>query len=609
MNDINFTIVIPVHNGMPYIKDCVQSALNQDYNNYNIIVLENMSDDGTTEFLDSLNHEKIQVIKSARLLSIEENWSRIKDLQMNEYMTILMADDFLHQNYLSSVAKTIKKHPNCNIYRTNINLMDDKSKVFHVSNIKEKISIYDYLEGRLNHTYTETAAGYCIKTSRYKEIGGIDCVHRLMHTDDKLVMEAIGENNYMAVAAEHAVNYRCHTDSESGNPDITASLAGYNYWLNWIYGLKDSKLTNIVTKWLPFHLKQIQRFFSSDVMQEHKKIYDIYKTDINVCLATDENYVKYMTTVMYSALASANENDLLHFYILCNNVSDKNKQTVNRLKDFKKCEINFIDLDIKEFENFPAGGPHISNTTYFRYKIAELLPDVSKIIYLDCDMIVEQSLADLFETDLTDFYIGGVQDVGYYYWKDFNPEFIYRDGFYINAGMLLINMDLWRRDKLFEKLIDFTNKNADQIRIGDQDVINRVCLNKIKKLDFKWNAQDSFYRPKPEVAYNPERNEIIAAAENPAIIHYTNYRKPWNDLGIVRAKDFWDFYLKTPFCDNHDKQVYFSYIRLSDKIDQIIIKNNKRRLKYRIVRCLSHITFGKLRKYLRAQKDKMEKAF
>ena len=604
--DINFTIVIPVHNGMPYIKDCIQSALNQDYNDYNIVILENKSDDGTAEFLDSLSSDKITVFKSKKLLSIEENWARIKDLNLNPYMTILMADDFLHEKYLSSVADMIRKHPNCNIYRTNINLMNEKSEVFHKSNIKEKITIYDYLEGRLNHTYTETAAGYCVKTSRYKEIGGIDCVHRLMHTDDKLFMEAIGENNYMAVSPNHYATYRCHTGSESGSPNIEASLAGYNYWLKWIYNLGDEKLRKIVTKWLPYHLTQIERFFSKDVMNKHKEIYDLYKTDINVCLATDENYVKYMTTVMYSILTSAKENDNLHFYILCNNVSKESKKTVNRIKSAKQCEIKFIDLDIKEFESFPAGGPHISNTTYFRYKIAELLPDVDKIIYLDCDMIVKQSLSELFETDLTGFYIGGVEDVGYYYWKDFNPEFIYKDGFYINAGMLLINMQEWKKQNLFKKLIDFTVKEADKIRIGDQDVINQVCLNKIKKLDYKWNVQDSFYRDKPEVPYNPNKNEIIRAATNPAIIHYTNFRKPWVDFGVARVKDFWDCYVKTPFCSNSEKLAQSAYFILSEKIDKYDKKNVKS-FRYRMARMLSHITFGRLRKYFINRKNEIRK--
>ena len=278
---MKFTIVIPVHNGMPFIKDCIQSALSQDYPDYNVIILENKSDDGTAQYLDTLPSPKIQIVKSDKLLSIEENWSRIKDLSLNEYMTILMADDKLENNYLSLIAEMIKKHPSCNIYRTNIRLINEKSEVFYSSDIKEQITIYDYLEGRLNHTYTETAAGYCFKTARYKEIGGIACQYRLMHTDDKLFMQAIGEQNYMAVSPSYGANYRCHTGSESGSPNPEATVGGYNYWLTWIYNLKDNELRQIVRKYLPYHLTQIAHFFTPEDLQRHKEIYKLYKIDEN----------------------------------------------------------------------------------------------------------------------------------------------------------------------------------------------------------------------------------------------------------------------------------------------------------------------------------------
>ena len=281
MQDIQFTIVIPVHNGMPFIKDCVQSALGQDYPRYNIIILENKSDDGTAEYVRGLQSDKITVCAADKLLSIEENWARIKDLQMHEYMTILMADDKLEKNYLSAVCKLIEKHPSCNIFRTNIRLINEKSEGFFLSDIKEKITVYDYLRGRLAHTYTETAAGYCFKTRRYKEIGGIDCKYRLMHTDDKLFMQAIGENNYMAVSPVHAAAYRCHTGSESGTPNMQASLQGYNYWLTWIYNLGDEKLRRIVRRYLPYHLTQITRFFTPQDLEKHKAIYTLYRIDEN----------------------------------------------------------------------------------------------------------------------------------------------------------------------------------------------------------------------------------------------------------------------------------------------------------------------------------------
>ena len=228
-------------------------------------------------------------------------------------------------------------------------------------------------------------------------------------------------------------------------------------------------------------------------------------------------------------------------------------------------------MDVNEFENFPSGGPHITNTAYFRYKIAELLPNVSKIIYLDCDIIVKQSLSQLFETDLTGFWLGGVEDVGYYYWRNYNPEYIHNDCFYINTGMLLINLDAWREEHLYEKLMDYTVNEVDKIAIGDQDVINIVCKGKIKELDYKWNVQDSFYREKPEREFNPNCKKIIDASLNPAIIHYTYIKKPWNNESMPRALD-WIYY---DCLKNHKLHIYFcikykSYIKILKEFLKII---------------------------------------
>lgn len=272
---------------------------------------------------------------------------------------------------------------------------------------------------------------------------------------------------------------------------------------------------------------------------------------INICLATDENYLKYMATTMVSILASSNRNDNLSFYILCNNISNDSKKYIENLKRFKDFKINFIDMDIKDFADFPAGGPHISNTTYYRYKIADICKDIDKIIYLDCDMIIKSSLQELFDEDISNYLLGGVEDVGYYYWKDKNPDFKCK-GFYINAGMLLINLDAWRKENIGDKLMQYTAEHHNEIIIGDQDVINTVCKNKIKPLKYSYNVQDSFYRTKLEVYENPNRNEIVSASLKPTILHYTNTRKPWDDFTMNRSKDWYYTYLLMTNCDCND---------------------------------------------------------
>ena len=293
---------------------------------------------------------------------------------------------------------------------------------------------------------------------------------------------------------------------------------------------------------------------------------------INICFAADEHYLQYMATAMVSLLKNASTEDELHFYILCNQISDSSKEYIKSLKNFKDFDIDFLDMDIKEFEEFPSGGSHISNTTYFRYKIAELCPNIDKIIYIDCDVIVKTSISELFEVDLTGYWIGGVEDIGYYYWRTVDDSFyIYKTGFYINAGMLLINLDEWRKNDLFHKFIDYTIKNADKIKIGDQDVINQVCIEKIKELDYKWNVQDSFYRAKPERAFNPNCQKIIYASKHPAIIHYTCIKKPWNDYTMPKAFEwvYYDF-IRT---GSYKICLNYCYIKIKDTIIHDILQN------------------------------------
>ena len=80
-----FSIILPVRNGGEYVKECINSILSQTYPNFNLIVLDNNSADGTKEWISELKNEKIIIIPSSKDLTIEENWGRVKDIDKNEF--------------------------------------------------------------------------------------------------------------------------------------------------------------------------------------------------------------------------------------------------------------------------------------------------------------------------------------------------------------------------------------------------------------------------------------------------------------------------------------------------------------------------------------------
>ena len=258
---------------------------------------------------------------------------------------------------------------------------------------------------------------------------------------------------------------------------------------------------------------------------------------INICLASDNNYSKYLAVTMASILKNANIDDELFFYILDGGIEEDSKAKIFELNEIKKCNISFVNPNTSNLEDFALQTNYISVATYYRLQIASLLPkDVDKVIYLDCDILVLKSLKDLFLENIDNYFAGACEDV----W-----EYNLHNMFFINAGVLLINLKLWRQEQIEQKLIDYAIKN----KVNDQIVINYVLTGKIKPLDLKYNLQNSayLYVYTHRLKYANE-SALLKSLDNVYIIHYIGQLKPWKSITFLG-----DRYLKytnlVPFKD------------------------------------------------------------
>jgi len=233
---------------------------------------------------------------------------------------------------------------------------------------------------------------------------------------------------------------------------------------------------------------------------------------INVCLSADNNYAQYAGVVIASILKNSNPDDELSFYILDGGITEENKNKIKSLTSIKDCQISFVQIDESLFEDYKKLTTHsyITLATYYRLKIPQFLNEnIKRIIYLDCDMIVNESLSELYNTDLGDNYIGGVIDIRVKY------KHKWKNKIYVNAGMLLIDVDKIRKDNIEEKFLEYTKNNFDNIKAGDQDIINFTLEGKIKVLDDLWNVQVSSFISRSNFTKHPK------------IIHYVAKKKPW----------------------------------------------------------------------------------
>lgn len=249
---------------------------------------------------------------------------------------------------------------------------------------------------------------------------------------------------------------------------------------------------------------------------------------VNICYATNESFAPYMAVSITSLL----ENNASHSVVVHILHSDLSEATKARLSAFetryKNAKIIFHKIDDSRFEKFGLTIEHITKETYFRYMIAEVLPNIDSVLYLDGDTIVNGDICEVFDVDLTNCYCAGVSDiyiesVGY-------KKTLGIDGLYINAGVILFNLDEMRKTNISEKLFKLTAEN--DYKYQDQDAINVAFNGKIKELDCIYNFKRAHQKAFPEKMHSAK------------IVHYVGPSKPWKKFTLNRLKCLYFKYKK-----------------------------------------------------------------
>lgn len=294
---------------------------------------------------------------------------------------------------------------------------------------------------------------------------------------------------------------------------------------------------------------------------------------IDIFFAVDNTFVWHLSVALASILKNAAHDDDLYFYILTDGLIQDNINKINKLKEIKTCNIEFVTVDNSQFINFLPPSYINSLSTFYRYIIPGVKPELKKVLYLDCDIVVKNSLAELFSTDLGDNYIAGVEDCHPACTAaKLKPFFLLRDP-YLNAGVLLFNCQKMREDNIERRCFELTPKlNTKTYLAGDQDVLNILCAHKKLVLKPKFNLLSAFFNDNIISEYT---NEAIENAKlSPVIIHYSGKAKPWLLTDFPVRANHWEYfrYLRhTPFYDK--KSLY-----------RLIVINKKTRHKWHKVR-------------------------
>jgi lipopolysaccharide biosynthesis glycosyltransferase len=257
----------------------------------------------------------------------------------------------------------------------------------------------------------------------------------------------------------------------------------------------------------------------------------------------DDTYAPHMGAALCSALHNLDKGTSATVFVV-GNLHDRNKKNIRAIINKYHAKVRFIAVDIHAFTDLKLTD-YISPAAYFRLALPELLPqDVSKVLYLDCDLIIKDDLTKLFDIDIADYYFAAVPEAEQKSkYIDRERLGITQDALYFNTGVLLINLEKWRIGGSTRKIMDFIKANPHRIRWWDQDAMNIFFHDSYRAIDSYWNFSKTHVR-QAGIQSGQEKTLPIG------IIHFYGGSgdKPWDYFCVHPLQYEYDRYLKmTPW--------------------------------------------------------------
>jgi lipopolysaccharide biosynthesis glycosyltransferase len=242
-------------------------------------------------------------------------------------------------------------------------------------------------------------------------------------------------------------------------------------------------------------------------------------------------YALPLSVTLRSLIAHASPGRRIDFYIFDGGLSTRDRARLESTVLAGGISLTWLRPDHDRVRDLPAaGGMHSS--TYFRLLLDTALPDsLTKVIWLDADLLVVHDIAELDALDPGRHPVLAAQDMvipyvscplGVFNWRTLGLP---ADQPLFNAGVMVIDLDRWRREQISTQAFDYLRRHASTIALWDQEALNAVLAGRWSALDERWNAIASVAGRRFH-----QRGKAAAAirrSEPAWIHHFAGDWKPW----------------------------------------------------------------------------------
>ena len=303
-----------------------------------------------------------------------------------------------------------------------------------------------------------------------------------------------------------------------------------------------------------------------------------FSNKISVVYSSNNKFAEILGVSLVSLYENNTDFSNIDVYVIDENISEENKEKLQSIStNYNRSPINWIHCpNLNNLLNLNIATDRGSLSQFSRLLIASLLPkDLEKVLYMDCDTIVNQNIQELWDSDLKGKIIGVLEDCfSKYYRKNIGLS---SNAIIFNSGIILVDLVKWRALNTESKLLNYLKSKDGKVQQGDQGVLNAILSNDCYCFAPKFNALTTFfdfnyqemlsYRKPPANYYSDKA--ISEATNNPYIIHYTSSfmsKKPWMKGCQHKYARQWQLYKnKSPWKDtplwddNRSKWKLFCY--------------------------------------------------
>lgn len=246
-----FSIVMPVLNGGEYVKESVHCVLAQTVTDFNLHILDSGSTDGTLEWITSLADPRIIVHTSNSdvVLTIQQNWSRMKTIPRNEWMSIVCADDNLYPDYLEVMQSLINANPDASVFGTHFDFIDSKGAFIKTMEpMNERFTAFSFSEKLI----TNEIGVVCmmVKSADFNKMGGVPEFPNFLFADFPLYIELARLSGNVVISPKICLAYRLHELSTTKSSVNETYYLAFDRYIHYLYSLKnvDDNFSAVVNK-------------------------------------------------------------------------------------------------------------------------------------------------------------------------------------------------------------------------------------------------------------------------------------------------------------------------------------------------------------------------